>query len=219
MAIFQSSCSSNQQAPCAQESALAGLCNLCPRRMAVNRALVMAVKHPSAHTPPASGEPGAARPAFGHFGFAARKRFLKGVAKYVPSNSVRVWALRQCGYTIGEHVYIGEELQIIDELDDRHPPLTIGDRASLAARIIIVLDSHPNWSRLSEAVPLVHGSVHIDQDAWIGAGAILLPNVTIGEQSIIGAGSVVTRDVPPGMVATGNPARVRRSVFERDSGK
>lgn len=50
--------------------------------------------------------------------------------------------------------------------------------------------------------------VRIEDGAWIGAGAIILPGVTIGIQSIVGAGSVVTRDVPDGCVVAGNPARV-----------
>ena len=49
--------------------------------------------------------------------------------------------------------------------------------------------------------------VRIEQGAWVGAGAILLPGVTIGRNAVVGAGSIVTRDVPPAMVAVGNPAR------------
>ena len=138
---------------------------------------------------------------------ALHKRFLKLVAKYLPLNKVRVWALRQCGYQIGCKVYIGEELHITDVLEDRSCRLTIGDRVSIAQRVIIILDSDPNWSRLCEKVEIVRGKVCIENDAWIGAGAIILPNVTIGELSIVGAGSVVTHDVPPRTIVAGNPAR------------
>lgn len=51
---------------------------------------------------------------------------------------------------------------------------------------------------------------------WIGAGAIILPGVTVGDGSVIGAGSVVTKDVPGGVVAAGNPCRVLREIGERD---
>ncbi len=54
--------------------------------------------------------------------------------------------------------------------------------------------------------------VEVGEDVWIGGGAIVLPGVRIGERSVIGAGSVVTRDVPDGVIAAGNPCRVLRSV-------
>ena len=58
--------------------------------------------------------------------------------------------------------------------------------------------------------------MRIGRNCWIGAGAILLPGVTVGDNSVIGAGSVVTRDVPPNVVAVGNPCRVMRPIGERD---
>ena len=51
---------------------------------------------------------------------------------------------------------------------------------------------------------------------WIGAGAILLPGVTIGDNSVIGAGSIVTKDIPANVVAVGNPCRVLREIGEKD---
>ncbi|HEX8243463.1 MAG TPA: DapH/DapD/GlmU-related protein, partial [Longimicrobium sp.] len=54
--------------------------------------------------------------------------------------------------------------------------------------------------------------VTIGDDVWIGGGSIILPGVTIGAQTVIGAGSVVTRDLPPNVVVVGNPCRVIRSV-------
>ena len=51
---------------------------------------------------------------------------------------------------------------------------------------------------------------------WVGAGAVILPGVTIGDNSVIGAGSVVTRDIPANVVAVGNPCRVLREIGERD---
>jgi len=57
--------------------------------------------------------------------------------------------------------------------------------------------------------------VEIGADVWIGGGAIILPGVRIGERAVIGAGSVVTRDVPEGMFAAGNPCRVIRPATDR----
>jgi acetyltransferase-like isoleucine patch superfamily enzyme len=133
------------------------------------------------------------------------------VAKGFPLNAVRVGALRYAGYRVGRDVYVGEELHVTDDLERKDCGLVIGDRASIAQRVLIVLSSHPNESRLLEQVGAVQGSVSIGDDAWIGAGAIILPNVSIGERAIVGAGAVVTKDVPPGTVVIGNPARVLKS--------
>ena len=59
--------------------------------------------------------------------------------------------------------------------------------------------------------------VYIGANAWIGAGAVILPGVHIGENAVIGAGSIVTKDIPAGAVAAGNPCRVLRSTEEKDS--
>ena len=58
--------------------------------------------------------------------------------------------------------------------------------------------------------------VHIGRNCWIGAGAILMPGVTIGDNTVIGAGSIVTKDIPANVVAVGNPCRVMRSISEHD---
>lgn len=58
--------------------------------------------------------------------------------------------------------------------------------------------------------------VHFGKNCWIGAGAIILPGVTIGDQVVVGAGSVVTKDLPSNVVAVGNPCRVVREVSEHD---
>ena len=58
--------------------------------------------------------------------------------------------------------------------------------------------------------------MHIGSNCWIGAGATILPGVTIGDNSVIGAGSVVTRDIPANVVAMGMPCRVVREISERD---
>jgi acetyltransferase-like isoleucine patch superfamily enzyme len=145
---------------------------------------------------------------------AARKKFFKMAAKSFPLNSVRVRALRAAGYTVGRRVYIGEELHVTDELYRRGGTLVIGDRVAISQRVLIVLSSHANNSRLTASVEPVLGHVTIGDDAWIGASVTILPNVTIGEAAIVGAGSIVTHDVPPGTVVAGNPARVVRRLDE-----
>ena len=89
----------------------------------------------------------------------------------------------------------------------------MGDRVSIAPHVVIVLVSHANFSRIREAAASVRGSdVNIENDVWIGAGAIILNGVNIGEGAVIGAGSVVTKDVGAYEIVAGNPARVIRKI-------
>lgn len=147
-------------------------------------------------------------------GRAVRKKLARGIAKSFPLNAVRTSALRVAGYDVGRCVYVGIELHVTDELYSDACSLSIGDRVAIAQRVLIILSSHPNNSRLREQVGEVSGSVTICDDAWIGAGAILLPNVTVGEQAIVAAGAIVTHDVPAHTVVAGNPARVLHSLDE-----
>jgi acetyltransferase-like isoleucine patch superfamily enzyme len=139
---------------------------------------------------------------------------LKNVAKNFPLNAVRVQALRAAGYEVGHSVFLGAELHVTDSLHSDACSLTIGDRVAIAPRVTIVISSHPNSSRLLAKVGAVKGQVTICDDAWIGAGAILLPNVTVGEQAIVAAGAIVTKDVPPQTVVGGNPARTLKPLDE-----
>jgi acetyltransferase-like isoleucine patch superfamily enzyme len=127
---------------------------------------------------------------------------------------MRVRALRAAGYHVGRKVYVGEGLHITDELFEPRATLRIGDRVSLAQRVLIVLSSHPNDSVLRDIFGTVEGDVTIEDDAWIGAAAVILPNVRIGAQAVVGAGAIVTKDVPARAIAVGNPARVTRYLDE-----
>jgi maltose O-acetyltransferase len=140
-----------------------------------------------------------------------RKKVLKRWARNAFFPGVRVQLLRWCGFAIGRDVYIGDDFIVVEELADRGN-LTIGDRVSIAPRVTIVTSSHPNESRIRAFAPLARAPVVIEADAWIGVGATVLPGVTIGRGAVIGAHSVVTRDVPALAVATGIPATVVRTL-------
>lgn len=140
------------------------------------------------------------------------RKLFKMAAAWSPGNGFRVALLRRCGYRIGEGVYIAPGLVIADELEGHGEDVVIGNRASISPRVTIVTVSSPNNSRLAQITGIDRGRVAIGDDAWIGAGAILLPGVTIGSMSIIGAGAVVTASVPPRSVAVGVPARVVREI-------
>jgi acetyltransferase-like isoleucine patch superfamily enzyme len=141
-----------------------------------------------------------------------KKKLLKLIAKQLPGCGLRIRLLRMCGYTIGDSVYIGEDFIIIDDLGDTQLSLKIGDRASISPRVTFVMHTQPNDSRIVPYVNSHTGSITIDSDAWIGTGAVLLPNVTIGEGAVVGANSVVTKSVAPYTVVGGVPAHFIKQV-------
>lgn len=91
--------------------------------------------------------------------------------------------------------------------------ITIGEDTLLAPNVHIYAATHPlDWHIRKNRGPELGRPVHIGNDCWIGGGAIICPGVTIGEKSVIGAGSVVTRDIPAGVLAVGNPCRVVKEI-------
>lgn len=140
-----------------------------------------------------------------------RRKFLKTWARHTMLPGWRLTLLRWAGVRIGHDAYVADDLIIVEELSG--PGLvTIGDRASLAPRVTIVTSSHPNHSRIGPTAPVASGPVTIEADAWIGAGAVLLPNVTVGRGAVVAAGAIVTRDVAPLDIVGGQPARTVGTV-------
>ncbi|MBP2029464.1 maltose O-acetyltransferase [Methanohalophilus levihalophilus] len=135
-----------------------------------------------------------------------RKKIFKYIAKNIPSYKVRILLYKSCGYSIGEQVYIAEGLTVAEKLDDSHN-LFIGDRVAIGPNVTLVTSSDPNFSRIRSYVKIQRGKIVISDDAWIGAGAIILPDVTIGEGAVVGAGAVVTKDVDKYTKVAGVPAR------------
>jgi len=142
---------------------------------------------------------------------AVIKKVLKLLVKQMPMYQLRSAMLRLCGYRIGKDVYIGEDLIIIDEPSDRGM-VSIGDRVAISPRVTLVVSSRPNFSRIAPYVPVKHGPIIIENDVWLGTGVVVLPNITIGEGAVVGANSVVTRDVRPYTIVGGSPARLIREV-------
>jgi maltose O-acetyltransferase len=145
--------------------------------------------------------------------FARRlgKKSLKRWARDAFFPAWRIQLLRWCGYQLGRDVYIADGLIVVEELAQRGN-LIIGDRVSIGPRVTIVTSSHPNHSLILPVAPVAFGRVAIDADAWIGAGAIILPGVHIGRGAVVGAGSVVTADVPSLTVVAGQPAKPLRTL-------
>ena len=87
--------------------------------------------------------------------------------------------------------------------------VTIGDKTQIGPHVQILTADHPRGAAEREAGLEFGRPIHIGRNVWIGGGAILLPGITVGDDAVIGAGSVVTRDLPAGATVVGNPARVR----------
>lgn len=111
----------------------------------------------------------------------------------------------------GKNVYANFNLTLVD---DTH--IYVGSHTMIGPNVIIATGGHPVLPALREEGYQYNMPVHIGQNCWIGAGAILLPGVTVGDNTVIGAGSVVTRDIPANVVAVGNPCRVMRPIDDRD---
>ncbi len=133
------------------------------------------------------------------------KKFFKNLTS-LPFNSVRILALKLAGYKIGKDVWIGKDLCVVDD-NTGEEKLVVGNRVAIAPRVIVILQSYPNFSRIKSIAPTKRGNVVIKDDAWIGAGAIILPGIEIGEAAVVGAGVVVTKSVPPYTIVAGCPAR------------
>lgn len=165
------------------------------------------------------------------FPYASRfNRIAWLLTNWVPSrtgSSFRVWLLRRAGATVGKDVRIGPSCKI-----SAAAGLTLGDgvgvarNAALDARggisigadtligfeSIVLSYTHrydrtdvPIKAQGMEASPITIGS-----DVWVGARAFVLPGVSIGDSTVIGTGSIVTKDIPAKVIAAGTPARVLR---------
>ena len=91
-------------------------------------------------------------------------------------------------------------------------PISIGDDVQIGPNVALLTPTHPIDPDLRRAGWEAAQPITIGDNVWLGGGAIVLPGVTIGSDTVVGAGAVVSRDLPQGVVAAGNPARVIRTV-------
>lgn len=144
-----------------------------------------------------------------HFLRRLRKKVFKRWARNAFFPGWRLQLLRWCGVRIGQQVYIADGLMIVEELGGTEQ-VSIGDRVSIAPRVTLVTSSHPNNSLIRTFAPVGSGPVTLEADAWIGAGAVILPGVTVGRGAVVGALSVVSSNVEALHVVTGQPAKTIR---------
>ena len=150
-----------------------------------------------------------------HLDLPAREAMMKkmfaevGENCYVESPFYANWG--------GHHVHFGNNVYSnfgLTLVDDTH--IYVGDCTMFGPNVTIATAGHPIDPELRTKGLQYNMPVHIGKNCWLGAGVIVMPGVTIGDNTVIGAGSVVTRDIPSGVVAVGNPCRVLRRVGEHD---
>lgn len=115
------------------------------------------------------------------------------------------------GIRIGARTFVNFNCTMLDG-----GPISVGDECLIASGVQLITATHPidplpRRAAWEQALP-----VTIADGVWLGAGALVCPGVSVGENTVVGAGSVVTRSLPPGVVAVGNPARVIREIGEGD---
>ncbi len=144
-----------------------------------------------------------AKPIRDSFFSGIRNRLFQILALYAPGyTTMRVWLHRQRGVTIGDNTSIG--LSAI--IETAYPRLvSIGNNVSIGMRAIIIGHLRDSTDR---ARATGQHTVRIEDDAYIGPGVIILPNVTIGKGAVVSAGSVISKSVPPNTLVQGNPAKV-----------
>jgi len=117
----------------------------------------------------------------------------------------------------GRHVHFGKNIYAnynLTLVDDTH--IYVGDCTMFGPNVTVATAGHPILPELREQGYQYNASVTIGKNCWIGAGAVIVPGITIGDNVVIGAGSIVTKDIPPNVIAVGNPCRVMRQIGQHD---
>ncbi len=120
-----------------------------------------------------------------------------------------------CGLSnvhVGKNVVINFNCNFVDDGE-----IFIGDDTMIGPNCSIVTATHPISSRLRKAQMQFNKPVHIGKNVWFGANVTVLPGVTIGDNSIVGAGSIVTKDIEPNCIVVGNPAKILRKITPEDN--
>lgn len=112
---------------------------------------------------------------------------------------------------LGRNVYANYNLTAVDDCD-----IYIGDFTMIGPNVTLATANHPLAPELREKGYQYNLPIHIGKNVWLSSGVIIVPGVTIGDNSVIGAGSVVTKDIPENVLAFGVPCRVQRRLGDED---
>lgn len=143
-----------------------------------------------------------------------RRRALQGLLGHLGEGAV-IRTPFYCdfgdGISVGARTFINSCCTMLDT-----GPIAVGEECFIAPNVQLVSATHPIDPVARRAGWEYARPIVIADGVWLGAGVIVLPGVTIGENTVVGAGSVVTKDLPAGVVAYGNPARVAREIGPED---
>lgn len=117
----------------------------------------------------------------------------------------------------GAHVHFGKNIYAnfnLTMVDDTH--IYVGDYTMFGPNVTVTTAGHPILPELREQGYQYNAAIHIGRNCWIGSGVMIMPGIIIGDNVVIGAGSVVTHDLPSNVVAVGTPCKVLREVGEHD---
>lgn len=143
-----------------------------------------------------------------------RKELLKQMFGRIGKNP---WIEPPIYFSYGSNIFIGDNFYanfnftIVDDYT-----VTIGDNVLIAPNVTITVTGHPVHHELRKSGEMYSFPVTIEDNVWIGSNVVINPGVTIGKNSVIGAGSVVTKDIPPNVVAVGIPCKVLKEITDRD---
>ena len=135
------------------------------------------------------------------------RHWLYGLTR-AHGRNIRAWAMRKLGFSVGKEVYIGPNLTMTVGYADKNIKLSLGDRVSFGPNVTLILATHPINSNFRSYIKYPPRQITIGEDSWLGANVIVMPNITIGKCCIIGAGAVVTHDVPDYAIVAGVPAKI-----------
>lgn len=111
----------------------------------------------------------------------------------------------------GNNVYANFNLTLVDDCD-----IYVGNNVLFGPNVVLTSGTHPIEPNLRSKQAQYNVPIHIEDNVWIGSNCVVMPGITIGKNSVIGAGSVVTKDIPSNVIAIGSPCRVIREINDRD---
>lgn len=110
-----------------------------------------------------------------------------------------------------DHIYANFNLTVVDDTY-----IHVGDHTMFGSNVTLATAGHPILPELRQAGYQHNQAIHIGKNCWLGAGVVVLPGITIGDNTVVGAGSVVTKDLPANVVAVGDPCKILRPLNEYD---
>ncbi len=113
---------------------------------------------------------------------------------------------------MGDGIYVNSNVTFVDD-----EQIYIGDNCLIGPNAVFCTSGHPILPKLRNEHYVYNLPIHIGRNVWIGSGVQIMPGITVGDNSVIGAGSVVTNDVPENVVAYGVPCRVIREIGDKDT--